>query len=372
MRRLAFLSPLFLVAGLHVACSADDTRSAFVAETLPDAGGPPGAFDEIDSGVEAGSNACAETKVQISRTPVVIEFVVDESTSMNTGDKWEAARDALLAAFADMQTTADPSTFVGVYLYPKNDEVDPGTLADPAHYDDLVDAVNHPSATGSSTPTEDALKTAYEIVEDFVPPVNSGLTADKMDRFVILFSDGVPNGGEGGKTACENLAESKFEAQPPKGPILTFSVGIGPFPSTSGYDAAFMGRLAQKGGTAPQGCDPLSTDPSSVCHFQITPGDDPFFTKQALLDAITKIRELTVSCEFAFTATEGANLNDVKVEITTANGTKVAIPKDTANGWSFDDPQAPKKVILNGEACDASTATVTGQLDVTIGCKGAS
>ena len=132
-----------------------------------------------------------------------------------------------------------------------------------------------------------------------------------------------------------------------------------------------MGRIAQKGGTGPAGCDPNSLDPGSVCHFQVTPGSDMTVTKQALLDAITKIRTLTASCEFGFTTNASTDLNNVDVVMTDKDGNTVKVPKDSENGWSFDNPENPTKVVLHGDACSVSNGTVSGRVDVVLGCAGA-
>ena len=375
---LLFLAPFALIAGLHVACSSAERRSGFGPETTPDAGtsGFGKTFEPVDASNDA--RGCSESKTEIARVPVVIEFVVDESASMDgTGkdDKWAAARDALLAAFADMQAAADPATFVGVLRYSDGvgDTVSPGPLTDQQQYDDLVHTIDTTNAGGGSTETRTALEAAYDVVESFKPPASSGLVPDQMNRVVVLMSDGSPNGGTTEQHQCEALAEQKYAEGPPNGPILTFAVGIGPFPSSStiSYDPAFMGRLAQKGGTAPQDCSPTTTDPAGVCHFQITPGEDISATKQALVDAINQIRALSASCEFSFTTNENTDLGSVEVVITDKDGNTTPIEQDDENGWSFDDPESPSKIILNGDACSASNGTVSGRVDIVIGCRGA-
>ncbi|HVH41226.1 MAG TPA: vWA domain-containing protein [Labilithrix sp.] len=371
---LLFLSPFALITGLVMACTSATTRSGFPTEPpVPDSGpGFEGLGNLADAGTD-GSEPCSSSKTEISRVPVVIEFLVDESSSMNSDNKWTAARDALMAAFTDMEATADPATFIGLYLYPKNEKVAPESLTVSGHLTDLLDVIDVPSGTGSNTPTEAALKSAYGVVEKFKPPASSGLVPDQMNRVVVLLSDGVPDNGAAGQQGCEDLAEEKFAETPPKGPILTFSVGIGDPSSASSYsyDPKFMGRLAQKGGTAPAGCDVEATDPAAMCHFQITPGQDAEATKVALLEALNKIRALTTSCEYTLTINESSDLGAVVVELTDKDGNKTPIPKDPENGWSFNDPSNPTKVVLRGEACSASNGTVSGRVDVTIGCRSA-
>ena len=371
-KSLLVFAPLALVGMLHVACSAKE-RAEFAPETAPTAdGGGFANFEPVDASTDA--RGCSESNAAIERVPVVIEFAVDDSGSMDSGGKWDAARDALLAAFDDMKNTGDPAMFVGLLRWSSNvgEEVDPGALVDPKHYDDLLDAIDTPKAcppcNGGGTVMAKGLNAAYKAVETFKPP--AGFVQDKMNRAVVVVSDGTPTD----KATCEPLVESKYTAPPPDGPILTFSVGIGPFPTTSTgtYDPAFMSRIAQRGGTAPIDCSPDSAVAAGLCHFQINTNDSDYTAmKQALIDAINKIRAASATCEFAFTKGENASLSDVKVEITDADGNKTEVPKDPDNGWSFNDPDNPTSIVLKGDACAASNATVSGRVDVVLGCQGA-
>ena len=45
------------------------------------------------------------------------------------------------------------------------------------------------------------------------------------------------------------------------------------------------------------------------------------------------------------------------------------IPQNPQNGWSYDDPQNPTKVILNGQACADMKADPDSKIRVVIGCK---
>lgn len=70
-----------------------------------------------------------------------------------------------------------------------------------------------------------------------------------------------------------------------------------------------------------------------------------------------------------FTENVYTDLGNVTVSVTDRDGNVVAIPKDDVNGWSFDDPQTPSRIILNGSACSASTGAPSGRIDVLIGCR---
>lgn len=385
MRKSLFALPL-LAAGFIFACGgAGERRSGFDTDkdtNLPaDAGAEggnqgasgfqPGEDDNIKGSDDGG---CSSSSTQITRTPVVLEFVIDESGSMG-GEKWQAQRDALLAAFEDMKNTADPATFIGVQLFDSDPttKVKPKPLTDPDHYDDLVQLIDKDSPHGGGTGSEKALTAGYKVVDTFKPPASAGLDTTTMKRIVIFMSDGAPSGGDTEKQRVEDLVAEEFAQAPPAGPVNTFSIGVGVFPSSdpNTYDPAFMGRISVAGGTAPAGCDPASADEASTCHFQITPGGDVVATKDAFIAAINKIRALTASCEFTFKISNGADPHNITVTMTTADGKVRKIKKDPNNGWTFDDEKAPTKVILHGNACSASNGTVSGKVDVIAACKGA-
>lgn len=367
---IALLAPFAFAAfaaGLVVACSSDADRRSFTPAPSASATGfattPPPSND-------GGMQGCSQSKTEISRIPVTIQLVVDESGSM-IGDKWEAQTQALAAVFQDLKDTADPATFVGVTMFDTsvNDVVKPDSLLKAGHYDDLKSAAVKSEPNGGGTGTLKALQAAFSTVEGFQPSDSKGLVVDQMKRVVVLVSDGEPSGGADEQTQCLNLVGSK--AGNASTPISTFSIGIGPFPTATGYDPTFMGKIAQKGGTAPAGCNPAAKVAAGVCHFQVTPGQNATATKQALVDALQKIRALAASCEFEFTVNDLTDLSNVKVEITDKDGNKTEVQKDPDDGWSFDDDQNPTKIVLKGGACSASSGTVSGRVDVIVGCKGA-
>ena len=383
MRKSLLVLPL-LAAGFVIACgSSAAPRSGFdqdkdpteAADAGPEAASSDPGFkqgvDDNDSD-DPDAGGCANSSTSLTRTPVVLEFVVDESGSMG-GDKWTAQRDALLAAFEEMKNVADPAFFVGLQLFDDqpNTKVKPKPLTDPDHYDDLVDIIDKPSPKGGGTGSEKALQAGFAVVDGFKPPASSGLDTTSIKRVLVFMSDGAPNGGATEQAKCEELVTEEFQQAPPAGPVNTFSIGVGPFPSSGGYDPAFMGRLAVAGGTAPANCDPVSTDPAGVCHYQVTPGRDAAAMQAAFLAAINNIRSLSSSCEFKINVTDDSDLTKVEIKMKTADGKTLTVKKGGNNGWTFDNESSPTKIILHGKSCSASSATVSGSIDVKFGCKGA-
>lgn len=212
--------------------------------------------------------------------PVILELVVDESGSMS-GEKWDAMRDSLIGLFTKLGATPS-NTLVGQVMFDDgvNKKIRPGTMtAD--HLQDLVDATDKPNPHGGGTGTQKALDEAFSIV------TSASASLPGARRIVVLLSDGSPSGGDSEKTACIDVTTAAHARG-----IELYAVGIGAFPSSSvgSYDPAFMGHLAQVGGTAPASCNPDATDLAGICHVQITPGQGAAQLKNDLGNALETIR----------------------------------------------------------------------------------
>ncbi len=324
--------------------------------------------------------ACATATAETKRDPVYLLFVVDGSGSMNSNSKWTAQTAALDAIFDDMLAQADKDLGVGLIVF--SDSMDPtrGSGPYPSSADvfvGYVDQLQHDalrtrvdsSAPNDLTPTVPALTGAYRELENIIvaPPLPKN-----GRKVVVLLSDGAPNVG-GGQPECLAVVANELAKAAPLGPIQTFSVGVGPFPSadTSSYDPSFMGQLAQAGGTAPLGCTPSSQNPASICHFQVTPNGKPIAQiKQEFVDAINTIRGQVTSCDFALDFTTGQKVDPshVNVVYTDGTGTQHIIPQDGAAGWTYDNPADPHRVVLHGTACTQMRGDPKAKVSILLGC----
>ncbi len=99
----------------------------------------------------------------------------------------------------------------------------------------------------------------------------------------------------------------------------------------------------------------------------------------AIATAVVKSAKLSCTLELPVPPEGTLDPSAVNVRITGASGTTVIpqVPNAAACGtdvaWYYDDPAAPKKVILCPAACDAANAAVgvdkPGKIDVLFGCK---
>lgn len=396
MKKIASLLSLCAVTGSAVllmpACSAN-TRNPVAG--APDAGdgdgevdADPGTFIDVKLPPKDAEDifaSCATAEAATSTDPVVLQFVLDGSGSMDSDNKWTAATQALNAVFDDFLSKNDDKVAVGLIVYEDSNDPTGGNgpypssidvypqVVDTSHHTSLTNRINNTTASGG-TPTKLALQGGYNRLLNYtaVPPA---APADESRKVVVLLSDGVPNGGTTEQAECVALAKNALSLPAPKGPVKTFAVGIGPFPGTAfSYDPKFMGDLAVAGGTraSPQ-CNPAATNVAQVCHFQITPNGKPITQlKQEFINAINRIRGLAVGCEFNIEYDEEAGSFDqskVNVVWTDGTGKKHVVNQDDADGWSFDDPNDPKKVILNGQSCGDVSEDLGATVKIVLGCK---
>ena len=50
------------------------------------------------------------------------------------------------------------------------------------------------------------------------------------------------------------------------------------------------------------------------------------------------------------------------------NGHDAIVPEDATNGWTFDDPSSPTKVLLHGNACEGVKIDKKGSVSFLVGC----
>ncbi|HEY1695992.1 MAG TPA: vWA domain-containing protein [Polyangiaceae bacterium] len=336
-----------------------------------------------DGSAPLGDSGCATATAKATKTPVYMLFILDGSGSMSQDSKWSAATQALEAIFADMQKQADTGVGVGLIVF--SDSKDPTHASGP--YPSKSDvSINFVGAAQVSaldgrlsgqpslgTPTGTALKGGYGELASYVPltPIPPG-----GQKVLVLMTDGVPtdncaqNGGSYTSNACVMEAAQELTATPPTGPVLTFVIGTGVFPSSdlTNFDPNFLGNLAEAGGTGPKGCNPNeNTTSSDLCYFEVDPtAGSATQTEQAFEAAINAIRGQVLSCTFPLNVdSEAGTVDPSKVNVT-VDGT--TIPQSSTNGWSYNDPNDPTQIVFNGQACTNLKNDPNASVQIVLGC----
>ena len=244
-----------------------------------------------NDGALSADSGCATASAQATRAPVYMLFVLDGSGSMVQERKWTAVVPALQSIFTDMNKAADPGEGVGLIVFSDSQDKSDGKGPYPEPAIDVpigfVGAAQLSSLNARlsgipvwATPTQAAMTGAYGELEGFVPltPLPPG-----GQKVMILITDGVPTDacapGTGSTynyatNTCVEMAATELAKASPQGPILTFVIGVGDFPSTKlkDFDPNFLGNVASTGGTGPTGCMTNdNTTTSGLCYFEGRP-----------------------------------------------------------------------------------------------------
>jgi hypothetical protein len=323
----------------------------------------------------------------VPATPAPLHFVftLDRSGSMNDTDeanaaqrptKWESLQAAMTAVFEDLGTAADrgdDSIAVGVNYFseatsnndgPESQVEWPLEALTRTRATALIQDIAGRNARGY-TPTLAALTLSYDALQTFNPagPLQNGT------KVVILVSDGKPNPPPATPQTIPDLVQDRRDGTPA---IRTFSIGIGEPLSAgqNGYEPGFMSAIAERGGTAKPGCDPNEqSDPAKFCHFQITPSVSQNITTD-LVNAFTSIRQQVRTCELKLNIEKPAELEPRAVIVVAEkdNAPQRMLANDAMNGWTFDDPLAPKTILLHGTECDRLNSKDTKRVFAILGC----
>ena len=388
MRRLvAKLALSAFGVALAIGCAASGSTPTDVPPA--DAGAdvdaaPPDA--QLVQGDDAAAifSGCATAKAPIERDPIYMLMVLDGSGSMHDDFKWAAIIPALEGFIDNLNARKDVSFGLGLTIF--SDSNDPTAGAGPytkidvpiAFVDDTqvaaLKARLDAAQPQGQTPTYAVLSGQYPLLEAYTPA--PPLLTQRGHKVLVLMTDGVPYPDTATQQPkCIDAAKAEFAKAAPAGPVTTLAVGIGqtlPL-DPQVYDPLFMAQLALAGGAPNQPCDPNETlFESNMCHFQITPissSQSPIELEQEMLIAFDRVRARVTSCELTLDKSGTVDPSLVNVVFTDDTGTQQVVLEDPANGWTYDDPTSPTKVILHGKSCDALKANASGDVEVVLGCK---
>jgi hypothetical protein len=203
---------------------------------------------------------------------------------------------------------------------------------------------------GGGTPTYPALEGSY-------PYVKSWATAHPNEKTIlVLATDGNPSGCANNTVPniANNLVAPAFAGNPS---VMTFVIGVG-------NSLTSLNQIAQAGGT-------------NTAFIVDTAGADPGGQFLAAMKAIET--SVLLGCQYAVpTPTTGEPFDPSKVNVQfTPNGstaTSLGRVADanactpTAGGWYYDNPSAPKQIILCPSSCTAINAGTGATVEIVLGC----
>ncbi len=319
-----------------------------------------------------------ETEVPI-KVPVAIYLMLDESWSMVP--LWPGAYNSI-NAFVNDPISAGVNVAIQYFPFPDElvvnrcDGTGYDTPAVPmgelsAHAAQITDNLATHAPIGIGTPTEGALRGATEFCHNYQqqnPDVRC---------VAVLITDGEPNGCDQNHDNLVNIATQAYAND-----VMTFAVGL------AGADFNLLNRIAMEGGG--EDCDP---GPQYAC--------DVTADAEGLVEALNRIRDSVaiethiethvethlvpvtktvgkpLECEWQVPEPDpqyGFDVEKVNVRLTapsideTMLGKVDGLSNCVVNGWYFDDPSTPTRIIACPETCTMIQSTFQATVDIQLGC----
>jgi hypothetical protein len=344
---------------------------------VPDANEPPSG--ECGATSFAAKQIIVETEVEVASQvttvkPVVLYIMFDQSLSMSWSNIWDPAV-AAIKAFVRDEKSKDIG--VGLQFFPLNNgscssgsgyvtpAVQVGQL--PGQSKAIADSLDAHDPAGTGTPIEGALRGVTEFCKKY--------QTDHAEQqcVAVLVTDGKPEHATGCSEDADSLANIAKAAH--TSGVTTFAVGL------EGADFALLDKIAKQGG-APD-CDANSSvyacDVSSSAAKlagALNSIRDTVVTTVVHTEIVKHTEATALPCDWEIpTPPAGQSFDRDKVNIrftTQAAATtffRVASSEDCrADGWRFDNVQAPTRLMACPQTCDRIKATPEAKIDVLLGC----
>ena len=312
----------------------------------------------------------------VSTKPATFYLMFDQSLSMGVGQLWQPAVRAIKSFLASDQSE---DVSVALQYFPINrgvcatgegyitPEVAPGAL--PGHVAALERSLDAHTPAGLGTPIQGALLGATEYCKAY--------QAEHPDEqcVSILATDGKAELALGCEEDSSELAAIAGRAH--EAGVTTFAVGL------QGANFALLDELARQGG-APD-CDP--TTPRYACDVSEGPDKladalasirDSVVTQTVHTERVKKVEHVALSCEWSIPAGsdefQAFDRDKVNVRLSYASEDRMLLrvamlDACTEQGWYYDNPDDPTRIIACPTLCDAIEEAPDAQVDILLGCQ---
>jgi hypothetical protein len=363
--RLGFgLIPLLVT---FVACSSQNSVFPDGTGSEADGGVPPGSspfgpsLGDGGAGNPGDGGTCASSSKRAEVAQLDLVLLLDTSGSMLANEKWKSMTSALQSFVVDPRVS---DIGLGISFFPKF--AGPYTICDEATY-------ANPDITVAPLDQSQALYISTTL--DGRSPLGGtpmGPAVQGALRFARSWQQQNPNRKVAFVLATDGLPDESCQFAPPgrasntlaavraqataasTQSIPTYVIGVG-------TELTALNDVAQAGATG----QAIIVDPK---------GD----TTAQLVAAFDKIRRSEIGCEYGIPAPDpGQTLDLAKVnvrfvdELGYVDFLYVSGPdkcSTTANGWYFDNPVSPTRILLCDPFCGEVKASRVGRVDVLLGC----
>jgi len=303
--------------------------------------------------------------------PVAIYLMMDQSGSM-LGAKWTTLINAI-TAFVNDPSSAGLDVAIQ-FFPPLFADCNPATYATPAvplgrlpgHAQAIITELNNHQPLTFGTPIEAALAGAEQFCTAFKQSTNRNPPDE--DCVVVFMTDGDPTACSTDTNVIAGYAATAWQ----NSQVRTYAIGM------DGAVFALLDEIAKRGNTD---CDPNGA--GYACN--ATSGSAGLSAALAAIrdtisNTVTRTETVTapLKCEWGIPPPpEGETFdpNQVNVDLR-ANGTQtrlgnVASEAECAthtNGWYYDDPSNPTRILACPDTCTAVTSPGVAGVVVAIGC----
>ncbi|MGC4118096.1 MAG: VWA domain-containing protein [Myxococcales bacterium] len=365
MKRTLVLVALTLTGAACADYLIDRPGGGGFADTGPrDASVRDGGFaDEPDTGPayvpDTGFGGVCSAEVKpIKLNPLDLLVVLDVSYSMDYDQKWLAVKSAMKSFVSNPDFKG---LGVGLQYFPLRTQckvdayelpaVPIGTLGAAMDVGEIIKSSLDLQQMSGGTPTVPMLEGATAYLK--------GWLRDHPDHRAVLVvaTDGMPDQSctavtEGLPNSLANVIAVADEAAKGTPSVKTFVIGVGD-------DLSTLDQFAKAGGT----------DRALLVNVKQN-------ADVAFLNALTQIRRDALGCEFAVPdlTTIIRDQAQVRFEPDDGSGEQLFPQVDgrdfcgNGQGWYFDDPEDPRKLILCNQTCESVTQGKTGVLNVEFAC----
>jgi hypothetical protein len=237
----------------------------------------------------------------------------------------------------------------------------------PGNADAIVASLDATSPSGCSTPTEGALNGIRKFCQQY------NVSHPGVPCVGVLITDGEPQSCSTNTTTLRNIA-SGIAAD---GNLL-YVVGM------PGANFTFLNNLAISAGTdctpgtaGGEACD-ASDEATFLAALQAIAGQitETTTVTEYHTEYVTETQTQSIPCEYTIPSPDTGIVDPSQIELIFSSGSNSQyIPpagdvSSCGDGWYFDDPASPTKVLFCPSTCQVLEGLPDGRVDIEFGCLG--
>lgn len=318
--------------------------------------GPP---SDADATIYSNDAICATQSKEVGLLPLDMLIVLDTSYSMDFNSKWPSIKKAIKTFVSNQQFAG---LGVGIQYFPLRKQCNADEYSLPAVPIAALPGVGPAISSSLDEQQMSGGTPMVPMLEGITTYARNWATVNPQRKIVIVMAtDGIPDDtclsppSGGLSNTLINVVALAYDAATGSPAISTFVIGVG-------SELVALNQISQAGGTV-----------SAILV------DTTKNIESAFLAALGTVRRQALPCDYEIPQPETGVLdyNQVNVTFTSEGKTEtfVKVSDESSchlsptNSWYYDDPNAPKSIILCDDTCDRVQSTSEAELAFEFGCK---